>query len=85
MGIDIERIEYDVADEAMEDHQVSAEAKLTPYSPTAEVKKAFWDFGEKIREAIAVNPADWPKGRTLIYEVEFTVVPKTLTAKFGQE
>lgn len=64
---------------------VSAEAKLIPYSPTAEVEKAVWDFGEKVREAIAVNPADWPKGRTLIYEVEFAVVPKTLTAKFGQE
>lgn len=64
---------------------VFVETKLTPYSPTAEVEKAVWDFGEKVREAIAVNPADWPKGRTLVYEVEFTVVPKTLTAKFGQE
>ena len=85
MKIDIEDVEYELVDEVEEDPQVSAEANLAPYSPTAEVEKAVWDFGEKVREAVAVNPADWPKGRTLIYEVEFTVVPKTLTAKFGQE
>ena len=83
--MDIEEIEYESADESVEDQKVSAEANLAPYCPTAEVEKAVWDFGEKVREAIAVNPADWPKGRTLVYEVEFTVVPKTLTAKFGQE
>jgi hypothetical protein len=83
--MDIEEIEYELADKSVENQKVSAEANLTPYYPTAEVEKAVWDFGEKVREAIAVNPADWPKGRTLMYEVEFTVVPKTLTAKFGQE
>ena len=76
--------EYD--DEENDDTpEIYAGAKLVPYSPTTEVTKAIEDFNEMVREAITVSPADWPKGRTLDFEVEFVVVPKTIKAKFGQK
>lgn len=74
--MDIEEIESEFVDEVEEDHQVSAEANLTPYHPTVEVEKAVWDFGEKVHEAVAVDSADWPKGRTLEFEMEFALMSK---------
>lgn len=64
---------------------VLVKAELAKYVPANEDTNAIDDFCIKIREAIAVSPADWPKGRTLELTLKFALVPITLNAKFGQK
>ena len=75
----------DLEDENVDKPGVQARAELVPYSPTAEVKIAFDDFVERLREAMAISPADWPKGRTFELSLGFSVVPTSINAKFGQK
>ena len=75
----------DYEDENDDKPDVRGSAELVPFSPTAEVTRAIEDFKKQVKEALAVSPVDWPKGRTLELNLKFAVVPISLEAKVGQE
>ena len=79
-----EKLLEDFEGENVDKPDVRVGAELVPYVPTNEVTIAIDDFFEKMREAIGVSQADWPKGRSLELALKFAVVPKSLKAKFSQ-
>ena len=60
-------------------------AELVPYVPTDDVKNAMANFCKNVKEALAVKPEDWPKGRTVTFTLKFALVPISFDTKFNQE
>ena len=71
----------DLEDENVDKPNVRAKAELVSFSSTPEVTTAIKNLCEQLREALAISPADWPKGRVFEVNVVFAIVPLSIKSK----